>query len=174
MLFHGPYQEAKPAPVPAPLAQPQFPPQPPPPPPEPPKPLPVTPDSLDQSPLDDEASRRRHAWLSEPFRCKAISTTRLRKCRFEQHAGGHRLKFPVADAICEHVEFDAHGDPAKLLDCRGGWLRIPRDNLLTRAKNQDVWSGSHRGWRWKDGSRYCCPGLWLEPPKSLARAESRR
>lgn len=119
--------------------------------------------------VDDEFSRRRAAWLGEPFRCKAISTTKLRGCRFEAHEGGHRLRFPVADAVCEDVEFDAAGDPARLVGCKGGWLVMPREAELARARGQDVWSGSHRGWRWRDGERYCCPGLWLEAPKSLRR-----
>jgi hypothetical protein len=118
---------------------------------------------------EDGSARRRAAWLAEPFRCKAISTTKLRGCRFEAHAGGHRLKFQVADVVCEDVEFDAAGDPARLVGCRAGWLVMPRDVDLTRARGQEVWSGSHGGWRWHDGERYCCPGLWLEAPKSLRR-----
>lgn len=119
--------------------------------------------------FEDEASRRRDAWLNETFRCKAISTTKLRRCKFERHDGGYRLKFQVSDVVCEGVEFDASGNPSRLIDCVGAWLRVPRNNTLKKAKRQDVWSGSHRGWKWKDGSKYCCPGLWLQPPKSLAR-----
>lgn len=119
--------------------------------------------------LEDEAIRRRDAWLNEPFRCKAISTTKLRRCKFERLDGGHRLKFQVSDVVCEDVEFDASGNPSRLIGCVGAWLRVPRNNTLKKAKRQDVWSGSHRGWKWKDGSVYCCPGLWLEPPKSIAR-----
>jgi hypothetical protein len=118
---------------------------------------------------DDGSSRRRAAWLGEPFRCKAISTTKLRGCRFEAHAGGHRLKFRVADVVCEDVGFDAAGDPARLVGCKAGWLVMPREVELTRARGQDTWSGSHGGWRWRDGERYCCPGLWLEAPESLRR-----
>jgi hypothetical protein len=119
--------------------------------------------------LDDEAARRRAAWLGEPFRCKAISTTKLRGCRFEAHEGGQRIRFQVADVVCEDVVFDAAGDPVRLVDCKAGWLVMPRNVDLKKARGQDVWSGSHGGWRWRDKERYCCPGLWLEAPKSLRR-----
>ncbi len=94
--------------------------------------------------LEDEASRRRDAWLNEPFRCKAISTTKLRGCKFEWIDGGHSLKFQVSDVVCEDVEFDASGNPSRLIGCVGPWLRVPRNNTLKKAKRQDVWSGSHR------------------------------
>ncbi len=119
--------------------------------------------------LDDAAVRRREAWLTQPFKCKAISTTKLRRCKFEAHDGGHRIKFQVSDVVCDDVEFDASGNPSRLVGCVGAWLRVPRGNKLKKAGGQDIWSGSHRGWKWKDGSKYCCPGLWLEPPNSIAR-----
>lgn len=130
------------------------------------------PDVIEAPPIDrilEEADRRREEWLNEPFRCKAISTTKLRRCRFEAHDGGHRLKFQVSDVVCQDVEFDEEGNPSRLLDCAGAWLRVPRDNTLQKARGQDTWSGSHRGWKWRDGSKYCCPGLWLEAPDSLPR-----
>ena len=162
--FLGPYSEVvpdptpnqpPPSPVPSPVFEPLLP------------AIPAPPQQPDY--LDDEASRRRDAWLNEPFRCRAISTTKMRGCKFESHDGGYRLKFQVSDVVCEDVEFDASGDPSRLIDCVGGWLRVPRNNTLKKAKRQELWSGSHRGWKWKDGSKYCCPGMWLEPPRSLAR-----
>jgi hypothetical protein len=163
--FLGPSSRVVPDPTPIPL----------PPPPsipskgiEPPLPaIPVHPQQPDY--LDDEASRRRDAWLNERFRCRAISTTKLRGCKFERLDGGYGLKFQVSDVVCEDVEFDASGNPSRLIGCAGAWLRVPRNNTLKKAKRQDVWSGSHRGWKWKDGSKYCCPGMWLVPPKSIAR-----
>jgi hypothetical protein len=116
----------------------------------------------------DQAERRRQAWLTEGFRCKAISTTRLRRCRFEQSDTGYRLRFPVADVVCQDVSFDERGDPALLTDCTGAWLRVPARNELRPDAAREVWSGSHSGWRWKsDRERYCCPGLWLEAPAAL-------
>jgi hypothetical protein len=115
-----------------------------------------------------EAEQRRAIWLGESFRCKAISTTRLRRCRFEATADGYRLEFPVADVTCENVIFDERGDPEKLTGCRGAWLRVPATNGLRPNREREVWSGSHSGWRWKgDRQPYCCPGLWLEVPDSL-------
>jgi len=116
----------------------------------------------------DPAARRRRAWLTEPFRCKAISSTRLRRCAFEKHEGGYRLRFQSSDVVCQDVEFDEGGDPSALLGCAGAWLRIPKRNRLRKARGRAVWSGSHRGWKWRDGEDYCCPGLWLEAPSSLA------
>ncbi len=153
--FLGPSSKVAPPPIPSPVIEPALP------------AIPVYPQQPDY--LEDEASRRRDAWLNEPFRCKAISTTKLRGCKFERLDGGHRLKFQVSDVVCENVEFDASGNPSRLIGCVGAWLRVPRNNTLKKAKRQDIWSGSHRGWKWKDGSKYCCPGLWLEPPKSIAR-----
>ncbi|MBW2277200.1 MAG: hypothetical protein JRF63_06890 [Deltaproteobacteria bacterium] len=112
--------------------------------------------------------RRRGSWLNERFRCKAISSTRLRRCRFEQTADGYRLRFPMSDVTCEGVTFDERGDPERLTGCRGSWLRVPVTNRLRPNRDHRVWSGSHSGWRWKgDQQPYCCPGLWLEAPESL-------
>ena len=63
---------------------------------------------------------------------------------------------------------DENGDPARLLDCKSAWLSVPRNNKLTKMKKQDVWTGSHSGWRWpRDREKYCCPGVWLQAPKVL-------
>ena len=115
--------------------------------------------------------RRREIWLNESFRCKAISSTRLRRCRFEQTRAGYRLRFPMSDVTCEGVTFDERGDPERLTGCRGAWLRVPATNRLRPNRDRRVWSGSHSGWRWKgDRQPYCCPGLWLEAPESLLRS----
>ena len=119
-------------------------------------------------PIADDAARRREIWTSSRFRCRAISTTRLRSCRFERTETGWSIAFPVADLTCEEVVFDAKGDPSELRECRSTWLRVPKSAALARGRRGDVWSGSHAGWRWpKDGETYCCPGLWIEAPAAL-------
>jgi hypothetical protein len=121
-----------------------------------------------QSTLRTGTDRRREAWLGESFRCKAISSTRLRRCRFEHTDQGFRLRFPMSDVTCENVTFDERGDPERLTGCRGAWLRVPATNRLRPDRAREVWSGSHTGWRWKsDRQPYCCPGLWLEAPDSI-------
>ena len=138
-----------------------------------PLPLPAPPVAEIAAPAEpssgSEPARRRQTWLNESFRCKAISTTRLRRCRFERTERGHRLSFPVADVTCENVIFDERGDPERLTGCRGAWLRVPAKNRLRPDRERRVWSGSHSGWSWKgDRQPYCCPGLWLEAPESLS------
>jgi len=138
----------------------------------PPRPAP-RPDAAPEPALDapasapSEADRRREIWLGSDFRCRAISSVRFRRCRFEETPNGHRLRFQASDVVCEDVRFDEGGDPAELLGCRSPWLVVPRRNRLVKAKRQDIWSGSHSGWRWKDGERYCCPGIWIEAPAAL-------
>jgi hypothetical protein len=118
--------------------------------------------------LTDDAARRRDAWTSSRFRCRAISTTRLRTCRMEPAENGFSITFPIADLTCDEVVFDAVGDPAELRSCRSTWIRVPKTIALARSRGGDVWSGSHSGWRWpNDGEAYCCPGVWLEAPASL-------
>lgn len=114
----------------------------------------------------DSAENNRHTWLTSDFRCRAISTVRFRKCRFTRTDLGYRLSFQN-DVHCSDVEFNDEGHPSKLIGCRSNWLRIPRNNTLTKAKKHPIWSGSHRGWKWKGGDTYCCPGIWLEAPTSL-------
>jgi hypothetical protein len=116
-------------------------------------------------------SERRSAWLTEPFRCRAISTVRFRRCRFEETDTGVRLKFngKSKDVVCDDTEFDADGNPSQLVGCRSSWLRIPRNNPLSVDKTGNIWSGSTSGWRWKGGEKYCCPGLWIEAPASLKK-----
>jgi hypothetical protein len=115
-----------------------------------------------------EQARRREIWASSRFRCRAISTTRLRTCRFERTPTGLSIKFPIADLTCDEVVFDEAGDPSELRGCRSTWLRVPPNALLKRNRAGDVWSGSQAGWRWpSDGEKYCCPGLWIEAPAAL-------
>jgi len=117
---------------------------------------------------DDEAARRLEIWASSRFRCRAISTTRLRGCRFERSDKGFSITFPIADLTCDEVVFDGAGDPAELRGCRSAWLRVPASATLRKSAKGDVWSGSHKGWRWpNDGERYCCPGVWIEAPAAL-------
>ncbi len=142
-------------------------------------PVPVPPPALPDLPARPEAQiatagnskeavERQKTWLTEPFRCRAISTVRFRRCQFEATDKGHRLKFQKKDVVCNDVEFDDNGDPRKLVGCRSSWIKIPANNTLRPDKNRKIWSGSHKGWRWKgDGERYCCPGIWLEAPSSL-------
>ena len=121
-------------------------------------------------PENRDLTGRRQAWLTENFRCRAISTVRLRKCRFEETEGGYRLRFNKKDVICEDVVFDSDGNPSELTGCRSNWLRVPSNNRLTADTSGNIWSGSTSGWRWKsDGDPYCCPGLWLEAPASLKK-----
>jgi len=116
----------------------------------------------------DDAARRRDAWTSSRFRCRAISTTRLRTCRMERAENGFSITFPIADLTCDEVVFAANGDPAELRGCASKWLRVPKTIALARSRGGDVWSGSHSGWRWPgDGEKYCCPGVWLEAPAAL-------
>ncbi|MBN2804090.1 MAG: hypothetical protein JXR91_13430 [Deltaproteobacteria bacterium] len=111
--------------------------------------------------------KRRDAWLNEEIRCRAISTVRLRKCRFVKNESGYSLSFQN-DVKCSDVEFDENGDPSLLKGCYSNWLKIPSSNKLKKGKGQPIWSGSHSGWWWKgDKEKYCCPGIWLEAPKSL-------
>jgi hypothetical protein len=118
--------------------------------------------------LADPAALRRDAWTTSRFRCRAISTTRLRTCRFERTETGWSITFPVADLTCGEVVFDAAGDPSELRSCSSKWLRVPATAALRRSRAGDVWSGSHAGWRWpSDGETYCCPGLWIEAPEAL-------
>jgi hypothetical protein len=115
-----------------------------------------------------EQPRSREIWASSRFRCRAISTTRLRTCRLEQTPTGLSITFPIADLTCDEVVFDEAGDPSELRGCRSTWLRVPANAALKRSRAGDVWSGSHSGWRWpSDGEKYCCPGLWLEAPAAL-------
>lgn len=139
--------------------------------PPPPADLPARPGVVvNTTPVRSAAEARKRAWLTEEFRCRAISTVRFRKCRFEETGTGHRLAFQKRDVVCDDVSFDENGDPRELVGCRSSWLKVPASNRLKTDRNRTVWSGSHKGWRWKgDGERYCCPGLWLEAPKSLSR-----
>lgn len=117
---------------------------------------------------DDDAARRREIWASSRFRCRAISTTKLRTCKLAPSPAGWSITFPIADLTCDEVVFDAAGDPAELRGCRSTWLRVPASATLRKGAEGDVWSGGHSGWRWpKDGERYCCPGLWIEAPAAL-------
>jgi hypothetical protein len=110
------------------------------------------------------AELRRQQWLTGEFRCRAISTVRLRKCRFKIDGNKTVLKFKN-DVSCTGVEFDKTGNPSKLTGCSSSWLKIPRTVRLKKGKNQNIWSGSHHGWFWKnDKKKYCCPGIWLEGP----------
>jgi hypothetical protein len=118
------------------------------------------------------ADVRRSAWLENPFRCRAISTTRLRTCRFERKDGAISITFPVADLTCREVIFDGDGDPQELRRCASRWIKVPSVIRLRRGAN-DLWSGSHSGWRWGDGEAYCCPGAWIEAPAAL-RGKSAR
>jgi hypothetical protein len=69
------------------------------------------PSPLPSLPATTESDRRREVWLRSYFRCKAISSTRLRRCRFEETAGGFELRFPMSDVVCANVSFDGNGDP---------------------------------------------------------------
>ncbi|MCP4600917.1 MAG: hypothetical protein GY847_10375 [Proteobacteria bacterium] len=112
--------------------------------------------------------RRKKVWLEETFRCRAISTTRLRKCRFEKTESGNRLRFKKADITCKDAVFDENGDPIMLTGCRSNWLKIPAKNKLKSDRAKKLWSGSFKGWKWKsDKEKYCCPGIWLEAPAAL-------
>lgn len=114
----------------------------------------------------DPAARKK-VWLESEFRCRAISTTKMRKCRLETKDEKVTLAFSKADITCT-VEFDDGGDPARLVDCAGKWLKVPKTNALKRAKRRPIWSGSKKDWTWKsDGETYCCPGMWIEAPKPL-------
>lgn len=132
---------------------------------------PGTPDPVAEEPRPviriepSEVARQR--WLDEPFRCRAISTTRYRRCRFAlQDDGRVRVRFPLNSVTCDDVVFDAEGDPSELNDCHSSWLRLPENNPLTPARGpRPAWAGSTRGWRWRsDGETYCCPGLWIMAP----------
>jgi hypothetical protein len=119
-------------------------------------------------PASTAADHRRQTWLTSSLRCKAISTTRLRRCRFEQTPDGYSIKFPLSDVTCNDVEFDENGDPQLLTGCRGAWLLVPKNNRLRPNRARTVWSGSHSGWRWRgDRQKYCCPGLWIEAPTEI-------
>jgi len=124
--------------------------------------------SLEKSGTGSSKSRK-EIWLTEPFRCRAVSTTRLRTCRFKDNGeGGVGLKFAKLGVSCGEVEFDANGDPAVLKKCRSDSLRIPATARLTADSDRQMWSGSKSGWYWRgDGDKYCCPGMWIAPPKSL-------
>jgi len=114
------------------------------------------------------AERRRDLWTAGALRCRAISTTRLRTCRFAPSPAGWSITFPVADLTCSEVVFDSAGDPSELRGCASKWLRVPKAISLKRSRDGRVWSGGHSGWRWpEDGAPYCCPGVWLEAPASL-------
>lgn len=117
----------------------------------------------------DPAAARRAAWLADGFRCRAISTTRFRRCRFVADESGEdvSITFPVADVRCERVLFDASGDPARLEQCRSSWLRVPATIELAPSGDGTVWSGARSGWRWTDGDPYCCPGVWIAAPESV-------
>ena len=113
------------------------------------------------------AAERKQTWLDSEFRCRAISTMKLRTCRFEQKEEKVTITFPNADITCA-VEFDEHGDPSRLTGCRSSWLKIPATAKLRKSKKRPVWSGSHKGWTWRDsGEAYCCPGMWITAPKAL-------
>lgn len=113
---------------------------------------------------------RRQAWLESSFPCRAISTTRYRPCRFVATDEGRvSLRFGLDAVTCDDVEFGSDGDPVALNGCHSSWLRIPRDNRLTKVDgDRDAWAGSQRGWSWtSDGERYCCPGMWIMAPDDL-------
>jgi len=130
--------------------------------------IPAAPAFTNVDPLADDAARRRDAWTSSRFRCRAISTTKLRTCRMQPSAAGWSITFPIADLTCDEVVFDDAGDPAELRGCASKWLRVPKTISLKRSRDGQVWSGSHSGWRWPgDGEKYCCPGVWLEAPSAL-------
>lgn len=115
----------------------------------------------------EAAAERRSRWISEPFRCRAISTTRLRSCRFVEGGGEVAITFPVADLRCDRVVFDEHGDPARLESCRSTWIRVPE--TIELARSGDTWSGSHSGWTWvSDRERYCCPGVWITASPAIS------
>jgi hypothetical protein len=118
------------------------------------------------APAAGPAGKRRAAWLEGPFRCRAISTTRLRTCRFALGDGATAITFPVADLTCRETIFDGNGDPQELRGCASRWIRVPSIIRLKRGAH-DLWSGSHSGWRWGDGEAYCCPGVWIEAPAAL-------
>lgn len=127
--------------------------------------------SLEKSGTGSSKSRK-EIWLSETFRCRAVSTTRLRPCRFKDNGeGGYGLRFAKLGVACGEVEFDANGDPAVLKKCRADGLRIPGTARLTADADRQMWSGSKSGWSWGDGDKYCCPGMWIAPPKSLRNAK---
>ncbi|MCK9461532.1 MAG: hypothetical protein M0R80_18025 [Proteobacteria bacterium] len=131
-------------------------------------PLPGLPAFPEVAPLTDDAARRREIWASSRFRCRAISTTKLRTCKLAPSPAGWSITFPIADLTCDEVVFDAAGDPAELRGCRSTWLRVPKTISLKRSRDGLVWSGSHAGWRWPgDGTSYCCPGVWIEAPSAL-------
>jgi len=115
---------------------------------------------------NDEVGRQR--WLDHPFRCRAISTTRYRRCRMQERPDGSvQIRFPLNSVTCDDVVFDEDGNPAALNACHSSWLRLPADNPLTAIEGRRAaWAGSLRGWRWvSDGERYCCPGLWIMEPR---------
>lgn len=110
----------------------------------------------------------RQRWLDNPFRCRAISTTRYRQCRLEVREDGRiRLRFPLNSVTCDDVVFDAEGNPSALNDCHSGWLRLPVNNELNRIEgSSEAWAAALRGWSWRsDGEVYCCPGMWIMAPR---------
>ncbi len=132
----------------------------------PPVPVPV----LEPAPVVETAGdARRRSWLERPFRCRAISSTRLRTCRFRVlESGAVQFRDALPDVQCDDVRFDAEGNPSALNACRSlTGKRIPRDNPLreTTSTGARTWSGSHSGWYWDDGEPFCCPGIWLVEPR---------
>ncbi len=114
----------------------------------------------------------RQRWLDQPFRCRAISTTRYRRCRMELREDGRvRLRFPLNSVTCDDVVFDAEGNPAELNACHSSWLRLPLDNPLTPVPGpRPAWAASTRRWSWRsDGDVYCCPGMWIMAPRDEPR-----
>ena len=123
----------------------------------------TTPTSVNQM-----ADERRQQWLSSTFRCRAISTSRYRECRFHTAAAG-RVQFRDGSVRCSEVVFGPDGNPSELNGCNAGAdIRMPRNNRLERTtfEGQQAWVGSRRGWTWtNDGTEYCCPGIWLVEPE---------
>ena len=133
---------------------------------------PDTPEPVTEEPRPvfriEPAEVGRQRWLERPFQCRAISSTRYRRCRMELREDGRvRLRFPLNSVTCDDVVFDAQGDPTALNECRSSWLRLPVDNPLTPVRGpRAAWAGSTHGWRWRsDGEAYCCPGMWIMAPR---------
>ncbi|HEX2733893.1 MAG TPA: protein kinase [Polyangiaceae bacterium] len=111
---------------------------------------------------------RRNLWLTRSFPCKAISTTSLRTCRIKTASNGtYSLDF-AGDAICRDLRFGPDGDPTELKGCAIGpnmtGLSMPAQAKLQVGGSPRTWFGSQGGWRWANGEKYCCPGLWLVDP----------
>lgn len=119
-----------------------------------------------------KAEKRRNFWLTSPFQCRAISTARYRRCRFERGEDGrHSLSFSTG-VRCADVVFDTDGNPSELLDCKDPGITIPRRirlRMRERPEKTNIWAGGLSGWSWTDsGEKYCCPGIWLLEPEKEA------